>query len=60
MLPHGPIRRRVGTYFVGEVRNSAKPAILIPFVTTENITHATGLISMNFLSVSEGYGSESG
>ena len=31
-LPHGGIRKRGGTYFVGEVKSSAKATRLIPFI----------------------------
>ncbi|TGR92603.1 hypothetical protein EN852_039060, partial [Mesorhizobium sp. M2E.F.Ca.ET.209.01.1.1] len=31
-LPHGGIRKRGGTYFVGEVKASAKKTRLIPFI----------------------------
>ncbi|MBL8578083.1 MAG: hypothetical protein JNK47_12720 [Mesorhizobium sp.] len=31
-LPHGGIRKRGGTYFCAEVKNSAKKTILIPFI----------------------------
>ncbi|WP_292509313.1 hypothetical protein [Mesorhizobium sp.] len=31
-MPHGGIRKRGGTYFVGEVKTSAKPTRAIPFI----------------------------
>ena len=31
-LPHGGIRKRGGSYFVGEVKSSAKATRLIPFI----------------------------
>ncbi len=36
-LPHGAVKRRVGTHFVAEVRNSARPARVIEHVTSQTI-----------------------
>ncbi|WP_245268786.1 hypothetical protein [Mesorhizobium loti] len=39
-LPHGGIRRRGGTYFVGEVKTSAKKTRLIPFIFSADQAYA--------------------
>jgi hypothetical protein len=39
-LPHGGIRKRGGTYFVGEVKSSAKKTRLIPFIFSADQAYA--------------------
>ena len=39
-LPHGGIRKRGGTYFVGEVKNSTKTTRLIPFIFSADQAYA--------------------
>lgn len=39
-LPHGGIRRRGGTYFVGEVKTSSKATRLIPFIFSSEQAYA--------------------
>jgi hypothetical protein len=39
-LPHGGIRKRGGTYFVGEVKTSAKKTRLIPFIFSSDQAYA--------------------
>lgn len=42
-LPHGGIRKRGGTYFAGEVKDSTKKARLIPFVFSADQAYALEL-----------------
>ncbi len=37
VLPHGPVTRRPGTYFVSEVKTSANSTRLIPFLSESNL-----------------------
>ena len=39
VLPHGPITRRPGTYFVSEIKNSAAKTRLIPFTFSTTQTY---------------------
>jgi len=39
-LPHGGLRARGGTYFAGEVKNSARETILIPFIFSAEQAYA--------------------
>jgi hypothetical protein len=39
-LPHGGIRKRGGTYYAGEVKNSAKKTRLIPFIFSADQAYA--------------------
>lgn len=39
-LPHGGLRKRGGTYFVGEVKTSAKKTRLIPFIFSADQAYA--------------------
>lgn len=42
-LPHGGIRKRGGSYFAAEIKNSAKKARLIPFIFSEDQAYALEL-----------------